>query len=291
MDVKKWNALLSAVRLGSFSKAAEELGYTQSGLTYMMNSLEEEIGFPLLMRSWDGVRLTAEGEALLPGIRAVVESDAALRERLAEMGGKLASHLVIGTYASISVHWLGPIVGSVRAEMPNTEIELRIGSHRELTEWLGAGSITFSLADRLEVPSAQWLPMYDDPLLAVVPKNHPAARKETFTADDLGNLPFLVPSHSAVGGTDLKLRLQRRPSLRVETEDDLVLLSMVEQGAGISILSELSIRGRVDGVAAIPLAQPAFRHLGVTIKEGADGVVVRRLLTLLRAKLPRPAGA
>ena len=56
MESKKLEALLMAVDLGSFTKAAEVLGYTQSGLTHMMNSLENEIGLRLLDRSYSGVR-------------------------------------------------------------------------------------------------------------------------------------------------------------------------------------------------------------------------------------------
>ena len=65
METKKWEALLTAVELGSFTRAAEKLGCTQSGLTHMMNSLEGEVGFPLLVRDRYGVRLTTAGERLL----------------------------------------------------------------------------------------------------------------------------------------------------------------------------------------------------------------------------------
>ena len=54
MDTKKLEALAAAVQTGSFTRAAEVLGYTQSGLTHMMNSLEKDIGFPLLVRSRTG---------------------------------------------------------------------------------------------------------------------------------------------------------------------------------------------------------------------------------------------
>lgn len=64
MESKKLEALLMAVDLGSFTKAAEVLGYTQSGLTHMMNSLEKEVGFTLLERRRSGVRLTEEGERI-----------------------------------------------------------------------------------------------------------------------------------------------------------------------------------------------------------------------------------
>ena len=61
MNIKKYEAFVRAVELGSLSKAAEELGYTQSGISHMMQALENEVGFPLLVRSSSGIQLNAEG--------------------------------------------------------------------------------------------------------------------------------------------------------------------------------------------------------------------------------------
>ena len=66
MDTKKLEALAAAVEYGSFTRAAENLGYTQSGLTHMMNSLEKDIGFPVLLRGRQGVRLEPENPAYKP---------------------------------------------------------------------------------------------------------------------------------------------------------------------------------------------------------------------------------
>lgn len=288
MDAKKWNALLTAVRLGSFSKAAEELAYTQSGITHMMNSLEEEVGFPLLLRRWDGVRLTAEGEELLPAIRAVVESNEALQEQLRAISGKRREHLSIGTYASISVHWLSETVEQFHREMPGTELELRIGSRRELTEWLTEGDIQLALSDRLEVPGAEWIPLYDDPLLAVLPAEHRAAGNAVFSPAEAGGLPILKPSESAVGGNPLKPFLPKKSSMRIKTEDEVVLLSMIRRGVGYSIMSELCLRGRTEGVAVLPLPEPLCRQLGLMQLSGAgsNSPSVRKLLHLLQENLP-----
>ena len=70
MDSKKCAALLRAVELGSLTAAAGELGYTQAGLTNMMNALEAELGVQLLLRGRGGVRLSAAGRRLLPELRA-----------------------------------------------------------------------------------------------------------------------------------------------------------------------------------------------------------------------------
>ena len=81
METKKWEAMLTAVELGSFTRAAERLGVTQSGLTHMMNSLEKEVGFPLLIRDHYGVRFTAAGERLIPAARDMIQA-----------GKRLAAH-------------------------------------------------------------------------------------------------------------------------------------------------------------------------------------------------------
>ena len=78
MNVSKYKALLTAVDTGSFSSAARELGYTQSGLTHMMNSLEEELGVSILQRGYYGIKLTQAGERILPYIRSLVMSEDAL---------------------------------------------------------------------------------------------------------------------------------------------------------------------------------------------------------------------
>ena len=86
MNIKKYEAFIRAVELGSLSKAAEELGYTQSGISHMMQSLEEEVGFPLLVRTSSGILPNAEGETLLPAIRRLLRTNDALAQTIAQIG-------------------------------------------------------------------------------------------------------------------------------------------------------------------------------------------------------------
>ena len=88
MDSKKLEILMTAVNLGSFSKASEVVGYTQSGLTHLINGLEREIGMALIRRDHSGISLTENGEALLPAIRDYLSATAKLENRHhAEKGG------------------------------------------------------------------------------------------------------------------------------------------------------------------------------------------------------------
>lgn len=86
MNDKKLRALLTAVQCGSFGKATAQLGYTQSAMTHMVNRLEAELGCTLLVRSSHGVRLSEEGEQLLPYMQAVIDAGDALRREAAAPG-------------------------------------------------------------------------------------------------------------------------------------------------------------------------------------------------------------
>ena len=83
MDDGRLRAVLTAVDCGSFSKAAAELGYTQSAMTHLVNNLEAELGCTLLNRGSHGVRLSEEGEHLLPYIKGVIDACDALRQEAA----------------------------------------------------------------------------------------------------------------------------------------------------------------------------------------------------------------
>ena len=102
MDSKKVSALLTAIDRGSLTAAAAELGYTQSGLTHMMNSLEDELGVSLLIRSKGGVRLSPTGQELLPKLKgfadaARVTGPDLMRELLKESGTKHYRHYFYGS--------------------------------------------------------------------------------------------------------------------------------------------------------------------------------------------------
>ena len=80
MSLKKYRALLEAVDSGSLTRAAENLHYTQPGISHMILSLEEEFGFSLLSRGKSGVTPTAEAEKLLVWMRQIVNGEDKLRE-------------------------------------------------------------------------------------------------------------------------------------------------------------------------------------------------------------------
>ena len=87
MDQNKCVALLTAIDLGNLTRAAEQLGYTQSGLSYVIKTLETELGFPLLVRSRTGVRPTEDCQRILPLLRDLDRKSRQLEQEAADIRG------------------------------------------------------------------------------------------------------------------------------------------------------------------------------------------------------------
>jgi DNA-binding transcriptional LysR family regulator len=104
--MNRYLALCKIVEVGSFTQAADLLGYTQSGISQMVQSLEDELSLKLLLRSRTGVKLTPEGEELYPYILKTVSSYRAMIEKTKEIKGLQSGIIRIGTISSVSCHWL-----------------------------------------------------------------------------------------------------------------------------------------------------------------------------------------
>ena len=106
MDVKKYEVFEKTVEKASLTRAAEELGLTQSGVSHIIAAVEAELELPLLRRTRTGARLTPEGEAVIPFIREIVSQEQQLRQKAAQLRAGAAGSIRIGTFTSVATHWL-----------------------------------------------------------------------------------------------------------------------------------------------------------------------------------------
>jgi len=268
MESKKLEALLMAADLGSFTKAAEVLGYTQSGLTHMMNSLEREIGFPLLDRGRHGVRLTAEGEKLAPLMRELLRAGAALSDAVEKLSASRSETIRVAAYASLAMHWLPAIIQAFRAENPTVDVDIRMADHVDAPyALLSQGKMDVIFVSRQEPGPYDWVHLKDDPMVAVLPRSYPTGGRASFPLREFDGKEFLMP---AQGFDKDILRIFDRegvhPDVRPTVVDDATVVSMVEHGLGISMMTELTLKGRADHVLTLPVSPAASRELGVAVR-------------------------
>ncbi len=269
MDTKKLDAFLLAVERGSLTAAAEEMGYTQSGLTNMMNALETELGLKLLTRSKSGVGLTEQGQGLLPFMHALQQDSHRLSREAERLRRRGADTLRLGAYSSVARQWLPAMLAEFRADCPDTDVSIYVGGLPDLYEKLRDDSLDCAILSYSEARSQgmSWVPLRDDPLVAVLPEE-PAPSVEAFPVSGFAGQEFLMPS--AGFEEDIAPVFGKGPEHIVSrilntNLDDAAIVSMVEHRLGVSILSELVMRDMPYAVRALPLDPPAFRHLGVAM--------------------------
>lgn len=267
MDSKKLDALVTAVELGSFTQAAAQLGYTQSGMTHMMNSLEKELGFTLLVRSRSGVHLTAAGQRVFPLVMDCLRSQRMLEREIRMVNSSREDAVRVAAYASIAAHWLPDVIRRFREEHREVNVDLQAGSADDVFRALREGRVDMAFASRRDGSDLAWVMLKDDPLLAVLPRDYDTAGAESFPMEAFSGKDFFLP---AMGfEVDVLPPLSRRgvtPHLQNTQVSDSAVISLVAQGLGLSILSELVLTGRRDDVQALPLSPPAARELGIAYR-------------------------
>ena len=277
MESKKLEALLMAVDLGSFTKAAEVLGYTQSGLTHMMNSLEKEVGFTLLERGRSGVRLTEEGERIAPAVREFLQANARLDSVIEQVASSRTEIIRVSAYASIAMHWLPGIIQRFREECPDVDVDIRMADHVDVPyELLAQGKMDAILVSPQDEGQYEWVHLADDPMFAVLPKDFDTQGMTAFPLAAFEARDFIMPSQ----GFDKDImrifnRIGVKPHILPTWVDDPTVISMVSHGIGVSMMTELTVRGRTDGVKLLPVEPASSRELGLAVRSldaASDGL-------------------
>ena len=197
MEAVKCEAFLAAAELGSLTATAELLGYTQSGVTRMIGTLEEELGFPLFLRSKKGVQLTENGKLMLPLLREVVRAHHNAEQLSAEIGGVSKGSLTIGCYYSISALWMPEILTAFRARYPGVTVRMQEGGNLEMARWLNERSVDCCFGAQMHGDKYDWLPVFRDELVAWLPRGHELAEADAFPLMRLQDEPFIhtSPNH------------------------------------------------------------------------------------------------
>lgn len=266
--MQRYIALLKIIEVKSFTKAAELLGYTQPALSQMIASLEKELSIKLLYRSRYGIQLTPEGERLYPTIQNTVLQYDALQRTAAEINGLTSGIVRIGTVSSISCHWLPDIIRAFWQKHPNIQIVLHQGDYTSISEWIRTGAVDFGFVNPAAVKGLETTILKDGVFCAVLPKKHPLAKKKALLLDDLAEEPFLLLEEGAYSEPLEAFRAAGiTPNVKLRVHDDYSILSMVEQGLGVSILAELVLHKTSYDIAVLPIEPAITRTMGIVTKD------------------------
>ena len=266
MSIKKYEAFVKTVQMGSLTKAAEVLGSTQSRISHILSDLEEEYGFTLMNRSRGGIKLTEAGELLFPKMEEIVQKSRELDMLVSDINKADAGTVRLGTFSSVAVHWLPGILQMFQAEHPKVEVRILSGDYHDIDQWINSGDIDVGFVTLPAPKEMEIVQLAKDPLVAIMPVGHKLANEETVSIESLGNEPFISLLQSS--NHDIHRAMDKagvRPHIKYSTKDDYAMIAMVQQGLGVSIVPKLLIEGRHEGVVVRPIEPEAFRTIALAM--------------------------
>ena len=279
MSLKKYEAFVRTVELGSLTKAADALGSTQSRISHILSDLEEEYGFSLMRRSRGGVELTEAGRLLLPRMQVLLQKERELQELIGDIRSADAGTVRLGAFTSVAVHWLPGMIRAFQEAHPRTELEMHNGDYHDMEQWLRDGDVDLGFVTLPAPQGVRAIPLAQDPLVAILPRGHRLAAMERIPIQELDRDPFISLLQSS--SHDIHRALDNagvRPNIKFTTKDDYAILAMVEQGLGISIVPQLLLRGRAQNLVVRPLEPQANRTIALAIPEGPALPVVEAFI-------------
>lgn len=262
--ISRYGIFCKVAELGSFTRAAESCGYSQSAISQNIKALEQETGVSLLSRRKDGVQLTADGRDFFPYLQAVWQAEQALERRRQETMGLKNSVIRIGTFTSVSRNLLPPKMKAFKARYPDVRFVLRQGEYTSIPQWIRQGEIDFGFVNQDAVDSMDTRLLYEDHMLAVLPQGHPLEQKPVIPLKELSREPLILldeGDHSVL--LDAFRQAGQTPNIAYEVYDDYSILSMVRQGLGISVLYEKVVSGFESGLSLRPILEAPRRRVAL----------------------------
>ncbi len=284
MNLQKYLSFVKTVEYGSFTKAAEILNYTQSGISRMIADLEKEWGVTLLERSKNGVKPTSDGMKLLPYAQNLCADFDKLKMQVDELNGLQSGLIRIGTFSSVATHWLPNIIKEFQKDYPNIDYELLLGDYTEIEEWIHTGRVDCGFLRLPTHPEFETVLLEKDKLMAIIPEDHPLKDNEKFPVTALCDEPFMLLEKGAKAEiSEIFERNNLTPNIKFTTWDDYAVMSMVESGLGIAILPELILKRVPYKIIAKELDVPAYRNIGLALRnKKTASLAVKRFIDYLQ---------
>ncbi len=266
METARYRAFIQAAEKGSLSQAAKDLSYTPSGVSQLIKALERDLGFPVLERTQHGVSPTPEGMRILPVVRAVVNEEDRLNQMTAEIKGLSVGSVTIGSYPSVATHWLPSVIKKFHEHYPAIEIRVMEGIHQEINDWLRSREVDMGFMSYEESMPYDWIPLAEDPMIAVLPTDHPLATAEGYPVARCSDESFIMPGKGQdVDTVNLLKRHDLHPTIAYETIETAATLGMIEAGMGMTIMNSMAAFKYDFDLAKIPVVPAEAIALGIAV--------------------------
>ena len=263
--------LVEVAYSGNITAAAEKMNYSQGALSHAIKRTEEEIGFKIFKRSKYGVTVTAEGMALVPLAKKIVEYSEKFDETVASLQGLDYGHIKIGTYATMSMQFLPEVLKRFTEAYPGIQVELIEGSANEISTWLNEQLIDIALTSIKKSDTFEKIYLFDEALWALFPPDivPPLNSDNTFNIIDFKGYNFITPMMDKRIDPDMLPAIEAIPShmrMHVSSCDFISIMCLIRSRLGVSLLPSLVTSDYRDKLHTYYTEPQFYRSLGLGVR-------------------------
>jgi DNA-binding transcriptional LysR family regulator len=288
LDPRRLLTFREVARLGSFSRAAEELSLTQPAVSQQVLSLERQLGTRLIDRGPGGLDLTAAGALLLRHAEAISGRLRLATEQLGALVAEERRHLAVGAFPSAIATIVPDALVQVRAAQPDLEVKVSEGTLDELVAAVRDGTLHLAVlfqdaaGPRRDHEDLERHDLFEEPMLAALPPRHRLARRKRIDLEQLAGDAWTAPSRDGlVYRTCVAAGFE--PNIAFLTRDVLAFRELVASGLAVTLTGRL-LAERLEGIATPTVKGDPARRTIYAIRPSTDShPLTDRLLTELAA--------
>lgn len=267
MNLIKYEAFVRISELGNITKVAKELGYSQPGISHMLDSLEAEFGFPLLIRGKDSIQLTDNGHEILKYCKQVIENEEMLQDMVSKINGIIAGNISLGAISSTLASFMPKLINTFSTAHKSIKIRILEDSVSGLKNKLETSEIDAAIMTN-DIPYGfTFRPLIYDNICLIVNKEHPLASYDQINFELLDTCNLIMP----ISGWDDNVTLVQQaspfePNVNHYVASDTAAISMVRENMGVYIISKLQCADLPDSIVVKDFADPVTRSIGIVAK-------------------------
>jgi len=274
IQLAQLEAFVAVARLGTISAAADELVVSQPAVTARMQGLERQLACQLFIRSRSGSRLTEAGRALLPHVERTLSAIGAGRLAVADVLSGSGGRLTIGAAPAVSTYVLPSMLHRFQAEHPRVQLSVRSGHSEEVLEMVLREEVEIGLMRPIQHADIESVPLYEDPLVLVVPRGHDFAARAQIRMAQMASEHLILfdrtsSYHELTSSIFRQAGIDPRGYIEVDNID--AAKRMVEQRLGIALLPRTSVQAEIGTGRLFPV-------------EVSDMATVRRQIVVVRRR-------
>lgn len=267
----KYRAFVKTVELGSITKAAEFLGYSQPGLSHILAGFEKQLGFPILIRSKSTVQATEDGKKLMPYCYKILEAEEGFNNMVDSINGILSGSIRIGAPNSMMAGIVSKAINEFKTVYPNVDVIVHESTLAETVKDLNCGKIDVAFLTEQSADGCSFYPVLEDKICLIMNDAHPFAQREKIAVKTLNGCAFIMPipgwddiARSIIDQAGVK------PDIKYYTASDTASFAMASNFLGVYITSELHKPILPQNIVMREFEEDFRRTIGIAVKLGRN---------------------